>query len=1250
MKLSKKKLLLISTSILSIAPISAFVISCSSNDDGDKEQKPPVDDGDKPGGDQNKPSEPDQPSIPTNELGELVEARTITIKLANLDAQPSDEILKKYQNNIKEISKLFTLINQSSYENISYQLTKAPIIDFDNSNIKVTFKFTNNENSETYTKTFTFTYRFGTTTTEQYYENVYNAIANNLKLNETYNETRLIDLFKQFQTNTNFINNCLLKESEVLKNIIGITYKVTIPSQTLDASQSDSNYLRLTLNIYNNSVTVTPRVQNTYLRIANDDLRDTFTIVNDNDLNKESINLVSNQYLGQLFFRSEQNLSNVEINFNFSNKEIIGEVDFSKFQRIVFNSSFQNNKITAIKFNSNATVVNLNNNKFKNNYIKEIDLPSSVSNYSSDCFDDTVSVYGLQAIIGIDRFFNQSTNVLDLRNISSNSELKNVFNIVLNTNKKRGINQFEKIYMPRYEFSDADIFKKSINVKELYLYDDQENPYYFERRLSWTIEKVIVPSSIIRLSQRAFDKKPSSVERSINSSIKNLVVNNTLEINGLKEFSYKDYVNNNEVKVNNDNNFIYDIDEYLQYSNIGITTIKFDINFDINVSTSSVSSFLYDKEIIFSSNVKTIDYRFYSSLKSNNQNITRENALGDAIQNGVLYLSRLYETNSSLSNVLVGYETLINTINTSNVNTIKSSTFKELKGWEKISITLDNSITTIESNAFKNSDIKILQNNFNPTKIETYAFSNSTISGDLEFTNLTSLGSYAFYNSKQIGRVIFNNIDLINSSSFYGSSITYGEFNAAKNIYSSAFRNCSSLEQIKIDNVSSFQHASNGPDQTHIFYGCSKLSSITLSPLITKIPDNTFYGCKALTTFDFSNIKTIGASSFYNSGLSSIDLSNVDEIGKQAFANCSSLSGDVNFKDNVKLGENIFNNVSNITSVNNFDLSKYKISLTLGPSFKSVFKNISMNEIYKEIGYDESTKILDMSSLNMSTKILNSLRLFSNEINKNDSFVFEKVVLPNAREINDEFASIFSNKITINRIEWDYETKSASKSLVSLLGNAKINLVPSNFLVGMQTLPSGFLNGLNIENNTLNLLTVSKVGSNALRFNSPVTFINTNVLNTIDSNAFNQNAIINIPANVKLNKTSFGSSTSSIINNPSYKVTRENIFDGSSIFWNIYNQETKTIDLSKITNAQDLNKYSDIGSYLINGDVETLILPKLPIINSSSIFSNLGTIKNIVFNNVNQVILKGAFTGTTILNKPSQADTHILLDLDNFFT
>lgn len=1239
MKLSKKKLLLISTSMLSIAPISAFVISCSSNDDGDK-----------PGGDQNKPSEPDQPSTPTNELGELVEAGTITIKLANLDAQPSDEILKKYQNNIKEISKLFTLINQSSYENISYQLTKAPIIDFDNSNIKATFKFINNENSETYTKTFTFTYRFGTTTNEQYYENVYNAIANNLKLNETYNETRLIDLFNQFQTNTNFINNCLLKESEVLKNIIGITYKVTIPSQTLDASQSDSNYLRLTLNIYNNSVTVTPRVQNTYLRIANDNLKDTFTIVNDNDLNKESINLVSNQYLGQLFFRSEQNLLNVEINFNFSNKEIIGEVDFSKFQRIVFNSSFQNNKITAIKFNSNATVVDLNNNKFKNNYIKEIDLPYSVSNYSSDCFDDTVSVYGLQAIIGIDRFFDQSTNVLDLRNISSNSELKNVFNIVLNTNKKRGINQFEKIYMPRYEFSNADIFKKSINVKELYLYDDQENPYYFERRLSWMIEKVIVPSSIIRLNQRAFDKKPSLVERSINSSIKNLVVNNTLEINGLKEFSYKYYVDNgdtyNEVKVNNDNNFIYDIDEYLQYSNIWITTIKF----DINVSISSVSSFLYDKEIIFSSNVKTIDYRFYSSLKSNKQNITRENALGNAIQNGVLYLSRLYETNSSLSNVLVGYETLINTINTSNVNTIKSSTFEELKGWEKISITLDNSITTIESNAFKNSDIKIFQSNFNPKTIGNYAFYSSTISGDLEFTNLTSLGSYAFYNSKQIGRVIFNNIDLINSSSFFGSSITYGEFNAAKNIYSSAFKNCSLLEQIKIDNVSSFQHASNGSDQTDIFYGCSKLSSITLSPLITKIPDKTFYGCKALTTFDFSNIKTIGASSFYNSGLSSIDLSNVDEIEKQAFENCSSLSGDVYFKDNVKLGEKIFNNVSNITSVNNFDLSKYKISLTLGPSFKSVFKNISMNEIYKEIGYDESTKILDMSSLNnISTKILNYLRLFSNEIGKNTSFVFEKVVLPNAREINSEFASIFSDKITINRIEWDYETKSASKSLVSLLGNAKINLVPSNFLVGMQTLPSSFLNGLNIENNTLNLLTVSKVGSNALRFNLPITFTNTNALNIIDSNAFNQNAIISIPANVKLNKTSFGSSTSSIINNPSYKVTREYIFDGSSTFWNIYNQETKTLDLSKITNAQDLNKYSDIGSYLINGDIETLILPKLPIINSSSIFSNLGTIKNIVFNNVNQVILKGAFTGTTILNKPSQDDTHILLDLDNFF-
>ena len=106
----------------------------------------------------------------------------------------------------------------------------------------------------------------------------------------------------------------------------------------------------------------------------------------------------------------------------------------------------------------------------------------------------------------------------------------------------------------------------------------------------------------------------------------------------------------------------------------------------------------------------------------------------------------------------MGYEDKIASIDLSNIDTIKQSTFDNLTNWSRLTITLSSNIQTIEANAFNNSDLQItLASDFNPTTILDNAFAYSQITGDLNFTNLSTLGIGAFSNTK-ITSINFNQL------------------------------------------------------------------------------------------------------------------------------------------------------------------------------------------------------------------------------------------------------------------------------------------------------------------------------------------------------------------------------------------------------------------------------------------------------------------------------------------------------------
>lgn len=97
------------------------------------------------------------------------------------------------------------------------------------------------------------------------------------------------------------------------------------------------------------------------------------------------------------------------------------------------------------------------------------------------------------------------------------------------------------------------------------------------------------------------------------------------------------------------------------------------------------------------------------------------------------------------------------------------------------------------------------------------------------------------------------------------------------------FCGCSALEAVTIPNgVTTIEERA--------FYGCSSLTSITFPNSITTIGTAAFGGCSSLTTVVFesnSQLKTIGCSAFYNTGLTSIVIPvGVNVLFEDAFDMC----------------------------------------------------------------------------------------------------------------------------------------------------------------------------------------------------------------------------------------------------------------------------------------------------------------------------------------------------------------------------
>lgn len=302
---------------------------------------------------------------------------------------------------------------------------------------------------------------------------------------------------------------------------------------------------------------------------------------------------------------------------------------------------------------------------------------------------------------------------------------------------------------------------------------------------------------------------------------------------------------------------------------------------------------------------------------------------------------------------------------TSGATTISKKAFRDCIYLR--SILLDNA-SVIEDQAFENctslADVRIGSSlETLPQNVFKDCYNITKVEG---FENVKYVGNEAFYGCTSLQNVDLTNVLTIGKKSFYGC---YGLTNiyisnTVTEIGEDAFSSCSSVTDIVIPyfgknlessatssldyyfncterSANSLSVTVNGVDAIYKknFENCfdvtdvtlgdsvtsieagafkdSQIYSITLSPSISSIGDETFMGCTYLNTVNGAeHINSVGKSAFRSCGsLSTLNLISAATIGQEAFYNCYSINSVTFGPALTSIGKNAFEECSSLMSV-----------------------------------------------------------------------------------------------------------------------------------------------------------------------------------------------------------------------------------------------------------------------------------------------------------------------------------------------
>ncbi len=221
-------------------------------------------------------------------------------------------------------------------------------------------------------------------------------------------------------------------------------------------------------------------------------------------------------------------------------------------------------------------------------------------------------------------------------------------------------------------------------------------------------------------------------------------------------------------------------------------------------------------------------------------------------------------------------------------------------------------VLSISENAFKNSNIEVINLPNGLESIKTKAFLNAKNLKKIDIpSTVREIRGSAFENCTNLTTVnLHEGLKEIRGSAFKKNVnlVDINLPNSLEYLGASAFSNCSSLVEITIpknvteingqtfENCTSLKTVNLHDDiisiHGEVFIGDSSLVNITLPSKITEVRGNTFEGCSSLKSIVIpEGVTRIGGHAFYGcTSLSYVSIpSTVNEIGSSAFRQCYSL-------------------------------------------------------------------------------------------------------------------------------------------------------------------------------------------------------------------------------------------------------------------------------------------------------------------------------------------------------------------------
>ena len=253
------------------------------------------------------------------------------------------------------------------------------------------------------------------------------------------------------------------------------------------------------------------------------------------------------------------------------------------------------------------------------------------------------------------------------------------------------------------------------------------------------------------------------------------------------------------------------------------------------------------------------------------------------------------------------------------------------------SVTIPNTVTTIDSHAFYNCSNLTTTIPYSVTSIGRHAFTGVKNLNYGDYTGVTVDGNFIFSDAQKTQLI-----------RYIGSATNVTVPSTVTSIAEGTFAGCSQIEEITLPFVGDKQHQptdtyqypfgyifgkssyTGSTETTQYYYGSTteyessdtyyipaNLKKVTINGS-SYIPYNAFYYCEGLTSVTIGNtVTTIGDNAFYNcNGLTSMSIGNsVTSIGKSAFIYCEKLTS-ISIPNSVtSIGDGAFRYCKGLTTI-----------------------------------------------------------------------------------------------------------------------------------------------------------------------------------------------------------------------------------------------------------------------------------------------------------------------------------------------